>query len=478
MQWLDRLTPFVLYLLFPLAASGCTASQELPPVAFRDVAVVDVAEGLLIRNQTVLIEGDRIRAIGPVGEISIPRGTVVIEASGKYLIPGLMDMHVHIFNNVSRRPPNTWAFPLFIASGVTGVRELWTEFASMATVEQWRRGVSDGELLAPRVLAAGAIVNGPGSWHENMPEVTTPAEGRRFVREAVRAGMDFVKVYSLLTPKVYYTIADEARDAGIPIAGHVPLQVRALEAARAGQRTNEHLHQVREACTQIEDRFIEERQQFYSRSYETDEEFAFLDEQVHRTAEAYDEQICRAVAYALAEVGQWQVPTLVNERRWFLGITRERVDDARMVLLPPDERAAWRQLYDEGGVEMYAGDSLSLQHGWEATLKVVDILSREGVGILVGTDFGNPFIFPGTSVHEEMEALVEAGLTPLQALQAATINPARYLGVTDSLGTVAEGKLADLVLLDANPLDDIRNTQRIHAVILNGQLLRRSDLEP
>lgn len=201
-----------------------------------------------------------------------------------------------------------------------------------------------------------------------------------------------------------------------------------------------------------------------------------MDEQVHRTAEAYDEQICRAVAHALAEAGQWQVPTLVNERRWFLGITRERVDDARMVLPPPDERAAWRQLYDEG-IETYAGDSLSLQHGWEATLKVVDILNRAGVGILVGTDFGNPFIFPGTGVHEEMEALVEAGLTPLQALQAATINPARYLGVTDSLGTVAEGKLADLVLLDAHPLENITNTQQIHAVILNGQLLRRSDLD-
>ena len=145
-------------------------------------------------------------------------------------------------------------------------------------------------------------------------------------------------------------------------------------------------------------------------------------------------------------------------------------------VLPPDERAAWRQLYNEG-VEMYTGDSLLLQRGWEATLEVVDVLNRAGVGILVGTDFGNPFIFPGTSVHEEMEALVEAGLTALEALQAATINPARYLGVTDSLGAVAERKLADLVLLDGNPLDDITNTQRIHAVLLHGRLLRRSDLD-
>lgn len=197
---------------------------------------------------------------------------------------------------------------------------------------------------------------------------------------------------------------------------------------------------------------------------------------MHRTAEAYDVQICRAVAHALAEAGQWQVPTLVNERRWFLGITRERINDARVALLPPDERAIWRQRYKEG-VERYTGDSLSLQRGWEATLKVVDVLNRAGVGILVGTDFGNPFIFPGTGVHEEMEALVRAGLTPLEALQAATINPARYLGVTDVLGTVAEGKLADLVLLDANPLEIITNTQRIHSVMLNGQLLRRSDLD-
>ncbi len=469
------LNPLFLGASFCLLLFACVHVQPAT-LAIRGATVVDVTDGSLVPDQTVLVVGNRITAVGPVAKIDIPEGAKVIDGAGGYLIPGLMDMHVHIFNNVSRRPPNTWCFPLFVANGVTGVREMWTEFASMPTIEQWRRDVSEGHLLAPRMLAAGAIVNGSGSWMPNMPEASTPAEGRRFVREAVRAGMDFVKVYSLLAPEVYYAIVDEARAVGIQVAGHAPLRIRAVDTARAGQRTNEHLQQVREASTQIEDRLIEERRQFYSRSYEPDAEVAFLDEQVHRTAEAYDEQRCLAVAHALAEAGQWQVPTLVNERQWFLGITRERVDDARLLLLPLDERAVWKKVYDEG-FEMCTGDAPSLQRGWEATLRVVDVLDRGGAGILVGTDFGNPFIFPGISVHEEMELLVEAGLTPLAAVQAATINPARYLGITDSLGTVSEGKLADLVLLDANPLEDIRHTRRIAAVVLNGRLLRRHELD-
>ena len=465
--------PFVLCLLLSLAA----IAEEAPSIAIRNVTVIDVIDGTLVRNQTVLIEGSRIRSIGPTDKAALPSyASVVVEGSGKYLIPGLMDMHVHIFNNVSRRPPNRWAFPLFVANGVTGVREMWTEFAQMPTVEQWRRSVSDGELLAPRILAAGALIDGPPVSYPNMPEATVPADGRRFVREAVQAGSDFIKVYSLLTPAVYQAIANEARKAGIPVVGHIPLQTPVSESVRAGQVTNEHLYQVREACTNIEDQLVKERLQFYARSHNQDEEFSFLDEQVRRTAEAYDERTCLAVAQTLMEIEQWQVPTLWNEKKYFVGISPERVSDARLAFLPPDERAVWIRDYEDNNF-MYEGDLRSLRRGWERTLHVVEALNRAGVGILVGTDFGNSFVFPGMSVHAEMATLVEAGLTKLEALQAATINPALYLGATDSLGTVAEGKIADLVLLDANPLESISNIGRIHAVILNGQLLRRSDLD-
>ena len=350
----------------------------------------------------------------------------------------------------------------------------------MSTIEQWRRGLSEGELLVPRVLAAGALVDGPGSWWSpSATEVTTPQAGRNFVRDMAQAGMDFIKVYSLLTPEVYRAITDEAQEVGLPVVGHIPLQVSVLESLQAGQSTNEHLYQIREACTPLERRLIDERRHFYTQvkpqTEGTDAEFAFLDEQLHRWAKAYDEQTCLAVAGALAEAGQWQVPTLWNERRNFFGISPELANDTRLTYLPLDERAWWRHENEKGVT--YAGDAASLRRGWEVTLKIVGVLARSGVGIMVGTDFGGAYIFPGYSVHKEMEMLVEAGLTPLQTLQAATINPACYLGETDSLGTVEAGKIADLVILSANPLDDISNTQRIHAVIVNGRFLDRDFLD-
>ena len=321
---------------------GCASRSPTVSLAVTDVAVIDIRTGSVRLEMTLVIEGNRIKTVGPSSGVSVPDDARIVDGSGKYVIPGLMDMHVHLFNNISRRPPKTWAFPLFIANGVTGVREMWTD--SMSTIEQWRRGLSEGELLVPRVLAAGALVDGPGSWWSpSATEVTTPQAGRDFVRDTAQAGMDFIKVYSLLTPEVYQAIADEAHDVGLPVVGHIPLQVSVLESLQAGQITNEHLYQIREACTPIERQLIDERRQFYThvkpQTKGTDAEFAFLDKQLHRTAKAYDEQTCLAVARALAEAGQWQVPTLWNERRYFFGVSPELANDARLAYLPPDERA-------------------------------------------------------------------------------------------------------------------------------------------
>lgn len=466
----------LLLLTIALSLSVAPRAQQETVIVIHDVTVVDLTEGVLVPGQTVLVVGTRIRAIGHTDSVAVPPDADVLDGSGGYLIPGLVDAHVHLFNNVSRRPPNAWALPLFVAHGVTGVREMWTETASLAEVGAWRRDVEDGVLVAPRVLAAGALVEGTGVRTPNMPTVDTADEGRQFVRAASEEGFDFVKVYSHLAPDVYAAIVDEARAVGLPVDGHVPLRVRATEAARAGQRTNEHLQQVREACTPIEDRLMEERETFYDRPYDEEAEWPFLDAQVHRTAAEFDEPTCVRVAGALAEAGQWQVPTLVNERRWFLGAPPGWDRPSRAAVLPASERDAWERSAARGG-ETYEGDSLSLQRGWAATLHVVGVLGRVGANILVGTDFGAPFVFPGASVHEEMGLLVQSGLTPLQALRAATINPARALGLADALGTVEAGKLADLVLLDANPLDRISNTRAIRAVVLGGRVLQRPDLD-
>lgn len=459
--------------------AGCGgefSSRNDATLAITHVAVIDLDSGRVVPDQTVLIRNTRIDAVG-TGPMPVPTDARVVDGRGAYLMPGLIDAHVHLFNNVSRRPPSMWAFPLFIAAGVTGVREMWVELEQMTTVEEWRRAVDEGELVGPRVLAAGALVDGPRSWVPNAPHVVTPDEGRRFVQEAVRADADFVKVYSLLDAETYRAIMEESTRLGIYVAGHVPLRARALDAARLGQRTNEHLHQIREACSTIESELVEERERFYASEHTEEEEWELLDAQLHRATRRYDPETCHTVARGLARADLVQVPNLVNQWRWFFGAPSGLVDDDRLSYLPTFIRDDWLRTVDEGTVDTYSGDPADLDRGWEVTQRVVGVMSDSGVAMMAGTDFGGPFILPGFSLHDELALLVEAGLSPLEAIRAATSVPARVLGADDSLGAVAPGKVADLVLLDANPLEDVRYTERVRAVVLGGRYFDRAALD-
>lgn len=208
--------------------------------------MVDVTDGSIHPDQTVLVGGGRIVAVEPAEEVVVPDGAEIVEASGGYLIPGLWDMLVHLFNQVSHRPPNLWYFPLFIANGVTGVREMWSRLSDQPTISDWRERVADGSLLAPRIAAAGLLVDGPSSLWPTSDRVATAEEGRRLVHEVHEAGLDFVKVYDMLAREAYFAIMDEAHRLSIPVAGHIPALVSTEEAVAAGQRSAEHLLQVRE----------------------------------------------------------------------------------------------------------------------------------------------------------------------------------------------------------------------------------------
>jgi cytosine/adenosine deaminase-related metal-dependent hydrolase len=475
----------------PLLLVTVTLAPLLPPaipaaaqdrLAITSVTVLDVAEGALRPHQTVILSGDRIAAVGDADAVEVPAGAVVIDGSGSYLIPGLWDMHVHLFNQVSQRPPNLWYFPLFVANGVTGVREMWTMPADAAVLGDWRARMAAGTLLAPRIAAAGALVDGPGSLWPTSERVATAEDARRFVRDVHRAGLDFVKVYSYLPREAYFAVLEEAARLGLPAAGHIPLRVRAGEAAAAGQRSNEHLEQMREACSTRETEILKERERLYARKYTVEEDDSLWEHHKRLTLDTFDESVCRAVAERLAAAPLWQVPTLVNERRWYLGNTDP--EDPRLAYVPGHERRVWQEGYGSYGVVSedlaamtYSGPAEQLMRKWTSHLDLVRVLNRAGVPFLAGTDLGGPYLYPGFSLHDELELLVEAGLSPLEALRAATLNPARYLEATDSLGTVAPGKLADLVLLSANPLEDIRNTRRIAAVVLNGRYLDRAVLD-
>jgi imidazolonepropionase-like amidohydrolase len=431
---------------------------KCPSVAIESVAVVDVVRGEILSPRTVLIVDGRITAIGEPAAITIPTAAVTMDGRGRYLMPGLVDMHVHLFNNASRRPPNEWAFPLFVGNGVTGVREMRTEPGQMPVVAVWRFKVARGEIVAPRVLAAGAPAGGG-----------TVDVSRQMVRDAKKMGTDFIKIFSEVREPQWRAILAEARALGMPVCGHIPAEVGLLEAATAGQRSNEHLTQVYEACSAREKEWLDARKRI------KDTELAKVRETQERAVlESFDQSVCDRTAAALAKTAQVQVPTLVLYYFEARGAPPNFRDDSRRRYLRVDEQARWERIFKEEYPS--AGDKLAARR-WEVSRQIVKTLHAAGVRILAGTDAPMPQVYPGFALHKELELLVEAGLSPADALRAATIWTAEFLGMSDSTGSIAAGKRADLLLLDGNPLSDISQTQRIRAVVLDGRLLLRADLD-
>jgi imidazolonepropionase-like amidohydrolase len=432
-------------------------------IAIAHVAVIDTKGGSVEQDMTVVIVGDRITVLGKASNVKPPKAAQVIDGRGKFLSPGLWDMHVHIFNNPSGRPPNDWYFPLFIANGVTSVREMWTKLESMKYVAEWRQNFVQGLFAGPRIAAVGTTLDGPAPIWPNTDSVTTPDQARQMVRRIKAAGVDFVKVYDKLGREEYFAIANEAKKQGLPFAGHVPYALDAGEASDAGQRSMEHLNMLLESCSTKEQEL-----QNAEKTWNEEEEKLMLD--------TLDGQKCRRLYAKLAANHTWQVPTLVKERRYFDADVSHVLGDPRLQYIPREEQATWRA-YVARQQKLTERSRYLRNQEWEARFKLIGEMRAAGVQFLAGTDVGNAYIFPGFSMHDELALLVQAGLTPGEALKTATYNPAEFLGMVDRLGTVEKGKLADLMLLDGNPLDDINNTMKIQAVIINGKYFDRTALD-
>ncbi|MGI9172637.1 MAG: amidohydrolase family protein [Chthoniobacterales bacterium] len=446
----------LLWVIGFLAGSALVRGAE-PPLAITNVTVIDPAGAGRIGERTVLVEAGRIAAIEAADTTQIPENARRVEGRGLFLVPGLTDMHVHLFNNSTHRPPNEWAFPMFIANGATAVREMRTGLDDLPRVARWREEVANGRLIAPHVIAAGVAVWG------------TYEEGaREEVRAAKTAGADFIKVFSDVPATHWRVILAEAKSLGIPVCGHVPAQVSLLEAARAGQRSNEHLTQAYEACSAKEDEWLAAR-----RGLAPDTFVALRDSQEREVLATFDEQACAQTATALAATGQAQVPTLVLSHFEARGEPSKLRDDPRWNLLRQDEQKRWLTLR----VGEAAADRATSEERRTISCRIVHAFRNAGVTILAGTDAPMPLVYPGFSLHDELELLVECGLTPLDALRAATSEPAKFLGRDGEFGSIAVGQRADMILLEADPLQDIRNLRRIRAVILGGRLLRQADLK-
>jgi imidazolonepropionase-like amidohydrolase len=445
----------------PLVAQTNDGPQP-QPLVITHVTVIDATGTPAKPDMTVVVIGDRISKLGKSSKVRVPADAQIVDATGKYLIPGLWDMHVHTFRNASKRPPQTWYFPLFIANGITGVRDMWTKVDSMPQVQLWRKQFAEKPGTVPRFGAVGTQVDGvPPHW-PNADTVSTADEARRMVDRLKAGGVDFVKVYWQLSREAYFAIVDEAKKQRIPFAGHVPFSISALEASDAGQKSIEHLDGISLACSSEEERLSKLKpEDLPPGNY------------FHQIFDTYDEKKCARLFAHFAINGTWQVPTLYMPMRTDRG-SSSLLDDDRLKYVPIAEREEWKAFIAR--LEKQTPEQKGLRR-MEMNFKLISGMRRSGVRFMAGTDLGNEYVYPGFSLHDELVLLVQAGLTPMEAIQSATRNPATFIGKLDSLGTIEKGKFADLVLLEANPLEDISNTQRINAVVVNGRYLPKEALQ-
>jgi imidazolonepropionase-like amidohydrolase len=447
------------------------AQAQDVPLAFTNVTVIDVSDGVAHPGMTVVITGSRITAVGTVEEVGVPAGARVVDGTSRFLIPGFWDMHTH----------HSWrSFGLHIANGVTGVRDMGISTLSLVEIETLRQEVLAGREIGPRVVAAGPTVDGGASNDGALVSATTPERGRRVVDSLSAAGADFIKVYHL-PRETFFAIADQAAERGIPIAGHLSPEVTLEEAAAAGQRSIEHYTRshprgLLPLCSSQPDQLSRAFEELRSLRLPPRDSvhLAHRRRMMRLAVDTYDEERCRSASRDLAGFETWHTPTLVMGMGYPGIHDPDMLRDPRLEYLPPSQRRRFeslREIYVSSLTEREVADFRRVIY------RIVANLQRAGVGLLAGTDATGGFPIHGFGIHDELEELVSAGLTPAEALRTATVHPARYLGRTDELGTVEEGKLADLVLLEANPLKDIGNTRWISAVVANGRYFDRQELD-
>ena len=425
-----------------LLAAGAAAQ---PSIAITHVTAVDVDHGALRPDQTVVVQGNRIAAAGDAARVPVPMGSHIVDGRGKFLMPGMWDMHVHEL-------PDPHAAELFIANGVTGVRDMYDNPVKMAAL---RKSMQERRASGPRVFASGRVLNGVAE-NDHQIGVHTAAQAREAVRQQIQAGVDFIKIYNGLSREAFYAIAAECKRQGIPFAGHTSDSVTTAEAAAAGQRSIEHLDGVLLDCS---------REVAWLRR-----SGVFVPDQ--RMLDSFDPLRAARLFATFVRCGTWHCPTLsIYQSAVFVddpAQVNNRQDPKLARFLPnfwlPHPAPHLSQAPLDRAIE-------------QRMMQITAMMFRAGVPLLAGTDTGAPYVLPGFGLHDELELLVAAGLPVRAVLRIATLAPAEFLGRTAEFGSLERGKLADLVLLDRDPCESIRNTRFIHAVVANGRWYERQALD-
>lgn len=430
-------------------------------LAFAHVNVVDVERGVVLPDQMLLIAGNRIVDVRSARRARVPRGARTIDARGWYVIPGLWDMHAHLLGQFEQHAP------VLLANGITGIRDPGN--ARLDTVRAVRERLGRATSALPTLITAGVLIDGnPPARPPGSVILERGEDASRLADSLLAAGVDYFKVYGRIRREAFLAIASEAKRRGVLLTGHVPSALTPLEVSDAGMRSIEHVFELPLACSTREGDMRRLRVEAEATTALRAVRAAIADTLVR----SYDPGKCRDIGMHLSRNGTLVTPTL-SLYRSALNLPATARDSATARYFPGG-------LQQGGGLRLpeLSGGASQARMFYDELAAIVGELHRAGVMLLAGTDTPSPMLRPGFSLHNELWVLVEDGhLGAADALRTATLNPARYFSATDSMGTVERGKVASLVLLASNPLNDIRNTQDIVGVVARGTYLSRADLD-
>jgi len=450
---MKNLAKILLIITVTVLSTACKGEKITADLIINNVNIIDVKNEIVLYDKNIAIAGERIISISnkefqPEGE------SIVIDGSGKFLIPGLWDMHTHYHSNYH------YSSNLFIANGVTGLREMW---GKMDSVKSIREKSELGLILSPDIYSSGNIINGEGGWPPYGVLVKNEEEAVNEVIKQVDEGVDFIKIYNDLSKDQYIAISKICNQLGISFSGHLPMDVNIWEAMENQQKSFEHQMGFLENCSsKPED--IEVLSKNYDRS-------AVLDFLV----EHFDRKLFDSIANTLSKSNTWLCPTNIFWKNFHNRDNPKYINNQLLEYMPKNIQQSWgtpNEVLERNKNAFRAGRKNN-----EFQISLMADLVNKGVKILAGTDFPNPYCYPGFSLHDELQLMVEGGMTSAQALNTATFNPVLFMNKEKEFGKVAMNYIASLVLLDANPLEDIKYTRQIFGVFLRGEYLNRSRLD-
>ena len=470
----------ILFLLFILSTFISCSSSELffeDAICIEHVTTIDPIEGEK-SDQTIIIKDGKIFKLAKSSSLKLAPNNTIIDGTGKYLIPGLWDAHVH-FAYMETLAPGM--FNLFLAYGITSVRDTG---GKIEFVKKWKAQAEAEPTKAPRVKIAGPLLDGEPNVYDgsapNRPPLSVGLENVEALEKQVefldKNGVDLLKAYEMLSPAQFKRVGALAKEKGLPLTGHVPLSMDVISASNAGLNSMEHLRNLELSCASNSDILLIQRLQLLENGQK--DPGGILRSRIHQAqreiaVENFDPERADSVLAVLAKNQTWQIPTLALNT----GLISRHFEDPEwqetFVYLPDSIQQLWTK-----GVASMKDRALTefnkTYSDW--MFNMLGRVHKADIPIMAGTDCPIFFLTPGRSLHQELQMLVKAGLSPLEALKTATYNPAKYFNLEKELGSIKTNHWADLLLLDANPLENISNTLAIQAVFRQGTYYDRTSL--